>query len=932
MAAALLFGAGSLINSSPVFAQASTTVGSLRGVVRDSGETAPGATVVATSPALQGEQVVITDDNGQYFITALPPGVYTLTVYYSDATFSRSNVLVQIGKEAVVNIAVNTKAAAEAGKGKGEIINIAGSAPIVDQGSTKTGMTITEDYTRNVPTARTFGGVIGQAAGAQTDYSQNGTGISFAGATDLENTYIVEGINTTDTGYGGISSNLPTEFIQETEVITGGYNAEYGRATGGIVNVVTKSGSNQIHGSIFGYAQPGSFVSQANTVQRQGGSIDSHTDLDYKYDVGGEVGGPIIKDKLWFHVGFNPSFQHSTVSRLVQSQVDKNNDGVPDTDANGFTVHDQVSSLELPTKTNTYYFTAKVNGAVNENNQFQVSVFGNPSNFEGPIRLTGTPTGNAYTNDNGAYDVSAKWTSKFNGGKTELDAVVGFHRGFNNDGLATGTPDNSEVYYNYERSLYDFSDLENASTIAKCQDGTASDPYPKIRNCPVTAYVEDGAGYLERGTRDRTTAVLSLTQRVKAAGYHVFKAGVDAELATFDAQKRYTGGHVLRRSASGRWQDRTFMNVVRNLTNEEAANPNNVMLEADQILCSNDRAICATATGISADTNDTNYGAFLQDQWQIRPNFTLNLGLRYEDQIGYAGKALQGQVTPDGEIVPSQVFNLNNLWAPRLGFVYDPTQEGRAKIFGHWGRFYENVPMDLQVREFGGEYINFNLLNNGLHKPGDIGFDPNCNVDHSGANIDVAMLRSCTDVALQTQSGGPAEFVAPGLRGQYTDEFILGTEYEIAPDLKVGLNWIHRTLPSVIEDISTDGGNTYLITNPGQDFTDEANKLHTQASTEMASSDPQTKALGELHESRAKQLDYTSKFEKPSRNYDGIQLTATQRPTKESLLLASYTYSMSRGNYPGLFSTETGQADPNITSLYDLPDLMANRYGPLGLD
>src|SRR3954466_12840070 len=207
MAAALLVGGGSLIELPAAHAQGSATVGSLRGQIRDkaTGEAAVGATVVATSPSLQGEQVVITEEGGQYFITSLPPGLYVLTVYYNDATFSRGNVIIQVGKEAVVNVTVDSQAGT--GKPKGEIIEIKGTAPIVDQGSTKTGLTIGDDYTRNIPTARTFGGVIGQAAGAQTDYSQNGSGISFAGATDLENTYIVQGINTTDTGYGGISSN-----------------------------------------------------------------------------------------------------------------------------------------------------------------------------------------------------------------------------------------------------------------------------------------------------------------------------------------------------------------------------------------------------------------------------------------------------------------------------------------------------------------------------------------------------------------------------------------------------------------------------------------------------------------------------------------------------------------------------------------------------
>src|SRR5262245_47901742 len=94
----------SLIEDHSARAQGSAGVGSVRGTIRDKsgGANAVGATVVATSPALQDEQVVITDDTGQYFLTSLPPGVYTLTVYYTDATFSRGNVLIQVGKEAVV--------------------------------------------------------------------------------------------------------------------------------------------------------------------------------------------------------------------------------------------------------------------------------------------------------------------------------------------------------------------------------------------------------------------------------------------------------------------------------------------------------------------------------------------------------------------------------------------------------------------------------------------------------------------------------------------------------------------------------------------------------------------------------------------------------------------------------------------------------------
>ena len=939
MMAGLLFGSGSLIENQAAHAQASGTVGSLRGVIRDkaTGEAAVGATVVATSPSLQGEQVVITEDGGQYFITALPPGGYVLTVYYNDATFSRGNVLIQVGKEAVVNVTVDSQAST--GKPKGEVIEIKGSAPIVDQGSTKTGITVTDDYTRNIPTGRTFGAVIGASAGSQGD----NFGYSFAGSTSLENVYIVEGINTTDTAKGFLSSNLPNEFISETEVITGGYNAEFGRATGGIVNVVTKQGSNEFKGSVFSYIQPGGLVADAKRIDREGGSISSETNLDYKYDIGAEVGGPIIKDKLWFHVGFNPSFSHSTTSRIVQTQIDKNNDGIPDKDlATGFTAHEELARRDIPRDFKTYFFTGKINGAVNQNNQFQISAFGNPRSAEDIYTITRNPEQTQWKYTDGAYDLAAKWTSKLNGGKTQIDFVGGYHRGFLTEDPFNSSQNVPTVYYNYERSLYDFADLEGSNAIGKCEDGGSNDPYPMIRNCPVTAYTEQGLSLLENQLTDRWSASAAVTHRVKLGptGYHVFKAGGDLEIAGYDENNKYSGGAIYRRSANtaagapGRWQLREYYKFIRNLTDAEIADPESVTLMANQSLCANGAALCGRADELKANTTNRNIGAYVQDQWQLKPNFTLNLGLRFEKQIGYAATQLAGTTTPEGEVVADRAYTLNS-YAPRLGFIFDPTKEGKAKLFGHYGQFYENVPMDLNVRAYGAEITNFEAINQNRRTMAQGGYDPNCDVDHKAGqtgNDIITKLEQCQDRVQQAILGGGIEFVSPGMKAQRSDEIVMGAEYEFMADFKVGATWQHRTLPTVIEDISVDGGNNYLITNPGDNLDGEADKLHAKAMQLMSSSDPKQKALGDLYESRAQQMYYVKNLEKPVRNYDAIQLTMTQRPTKASLLQASYTYSKSRGNYPGLFSTETAQDDPNITSLYDLPDLMANRFGKLGLD
>lgn len=955
LALGVLGGAHHLLHPQLAFAQSGATVGSLRGVLKDksTGEPAIGATVVATSPALVGEQVVITDETGQYFINSLPPGLYTLTIYYNNQPFSRPNVLVQLGKEAVVNVTVDS--AVSAGKaGPGEIIELKGSVPIIDQGSTKTGFTITEDYTRNIPTGRTFGGVLGSAAGAQDDQF----GVSLSGATSAENVYIVEGINTTDTGFGGISSNLPNEFIQETEIITGGYNAEFGRATGGIVNVVTKTGSDQLRGSVFGYLTPGALVADAKSIQREASAIDTQNNLDYAWDVGAELGGPIIPKKLWFHVGINPSQRKNTVTRIIQSQLDEDQDGVADIDpATGFTKHTPIGNeSDLTQNLTTYFFTAKVNGAIDQNHQFQVSAFGNPRSGDalgaGFVR---SRESSEFALEDGAFDFSGKWTSKFNDGKTQIDAVAGFHRGYENTRVRRASQEVGTVEFGFERPLTDFAALESGD-LSACQDDmdpNGNDPFPLITNCPVTSYRTQGLATLEDRTNDRLSFAAAGTHRVKLAGYHTFKAGFDVERATYNAKKHLTGGQFLQKltpdedGVPGLWFRQEFLQVVGPL------DPNSMdPLATDQTACASDPVtgdptqICQRLQQLNADTTNRSLAAFIQDSWQIRPNLTFNAGLRWEQQTGYVANAIQGNVTPQGEVIPEKAYELKNLLAPRVGFIYDPTQEGKSKLYGHWGRFYENVPMDLNVRAFGGEITNIELLNVSGTPKDDPTFNANCDVDFTGnAGEDLAAkLGQCDDRANLTILSENATFVSPGIKGQYTQEFILGGEYEVMADLKVGLSYIHRSLPTVIEDISTDGGNNYLITNPGGNFDEEAADLRqTSAATLMsagcasledqsAGCDPQLQSIAALQASRADQLEAVKRFDKPVRNYDAVQLTVVQRPTKNSLVQASYTYSVSKGNYPGLFSTETGQLDPNLTSLYDLPDLMANRYGNMGLD
>ncbi|MEO8706650.1 MAG: carboxypeptidase regulatory-like domain-containing protein [Kofleriaceae bacterium] len=155
----------------------STTSGSVRGVVSDqqSGERLPGVTVVATSPSLQGTQTAITDENGTYSIGDLPPGSYTISMYYADVQVQRAGVTVGVNKVTPVFQKLNQRMAA------GEVIAIKDTAPVIDQGSTRTGVTLDKNYTRNIPTGRTFGAATGAAAGSQKIRQGKGANGKFSG-------------------------------------------------------------------------------------------------------------------------------------------------------------------------------------------------------------------------------------------------------------------------------------------------------------------------------------------------------------------------------------------------------------------------------------------------------------------------------------------------------------------------------------------------------------------------------------------------------------------------------------------------------------------------------------------------------------------------------------------------------------------------------
>jgi hypothetical protein len=245
-----------LLFASVAFAQ---TTGTLIGVVTDAstGKPVPGAVIVARSPNLQGEQTAVTDANGNYRITLLPPGDYTLAVQlegYKPA--ERSDLTIRMDKTIRANLAV----VPEAVRMEEQVVKT-GTAPVVNIGSAESGAVISREFVANVPVGRTVEAVSATVPTASGDLY----GVGFAGAQSAENAYVLDGMNVTDPVYGTFGANptaqiaqpsLLTNFIQEVDVKTGGFMPEYGRTTGGVLNMVTRSGSNEFHGSVFGNFTP----------------------------------------------------------------------------------------------------------------------------------------------------------------------------------------------------------------------------------------------------------------------------------------------------------------------------------------------------------------------------------------------------------------------------------------------------------------------------------------------------------------------------------------------------------------------------------------------------------------------------------------------------------------------------------------------------
>jgi Carboxypeptidase regulatory-like domain len=297
------------------FAQTSTT-GAITGTVTDtSGAVLPGVTVTVTSPQLQGSRTATTDAKGEYVLPLLPPGTYK-------AEYSLSGLKSVVQQNINVGLSQTTKQDAKLSMAAAsETITVSGSRVVVDPTQTTSQQNFKEEHLKYATigqAGRTYQSVLGQAAGSGGPNGSTGPGgggnPQVMGSNLGQNQWRLDGLNSTDPVTHTFSTNLVFDAIQEISLQTAGYEAEYGKATGGVVNVITKSGGNNFSGSADVRLSNQHMTQAGHRHQEANASLlayDRSTQQFKNWGPQATLGGPIQQDKLWFFVSGQRTHNHN---------------------------------------------------------------------------------------------------------------------------------------------------------------------------------------------------------------------------------------------------------------------------------------------------------------------------------------------------------------------------------------------------------------------------------------------------------------------------------------------------------------------------------------------------------------------------------------------------------------------------------------------
>lgn len=323
---------------------AQVTTGDLQGVVSDtSGNPVSLIEISISGSSLIGDMGTISNEDGYFQIRAIPPGQYRMQIkHLSYQGLIIENVEVKLGRTVDMGqITLNP------GSVELEEVIVVWTKPALDPTSTTLGSYIDAQILNSLPIERDYKSVLTLLPQANTSFYGDNTNIF--GASGSDNVYYIDGMNVTDPYLASGGLILPFNFIQGIDVKQGGYEAEFGKATGGIINVVTPSGSNEFEAGAFSY-----FTGDALTSKQKENSMSPRDIKDYvNYDFGLSAGGPIVQDKFWYYLAYNSIFENQDIQ-------------VPGYDPR-------------KDKRAIHAYAAKLNWVALNNTRFMLSIIGNQS-------------------------------------------------------------------------------------------------------------------------------------------------------------------------------------------------------------------------------------------------------------------------------------------------------------------------------------------------------------------------------------------------------------------------------------------------------------------------------------------------------------------------------------------------------------------------
>lgn len=323
--------------------------GNISGVVIDStSQPVPGVQVTVSGTGLPGARTDYTREDGRYRIVLLPPGEYVVRAELAGfKTVEKSGITVNINNTSRVDVTMEVSTFEE-------VVVVTAEQPVLDTKTTSVGINIEREFTERLPGSDSF-----QSAFAMGGATVGGSNPNVHGSSSTENSYLVDGVDTTDPVTGTFSANLNADAIEEVEVQTGGFSAEYGKALGGIVNAVTKTGGNKFEGIV-------RFKYETDTFNASADEGKPNIDVNDHFEPTISLGGPIVKDKAWFFLSYRRSvYDNSEDVRLSR-----------DFDTNEYTF------TSIDTDDIWQYWVGKVTWSITPSHNVEVSYSSDPAVLE----------------------------------------------------------------------------------------------------------------------------------------------------------------------------------------------------------------------------------------------------------------------------------------------------------------------------------------------------------------------------------------------------------------------------------------------------------------------------------------------------------------------------------------------------------------------